>query len=123
MVFDIYHRVIEAGGGWDRVIGYFRMMSPGMVDYGSENLINAIYDMVQNKDSLQSISGIDDVTGVILNRALDMVDNMRSMYEEMSEKQRSGLDYGNIEEDKEAAEYRRRNYAWRMYREELKKWK
>ena len=120
MVFDIYHRVIEAGGGWDRVIGYFRMMSPGMVDYGSENLINAIYDMVQNKDSLQSISGIDDVTGVILNRALDMVDEMRSMYDEMSERQRLGKDYGNIEEDQEAAEYRRRNYAWRMYREDLK---
>lgn len=120
MVFDIYHRVIEAGGGWDRVIGYFRMMSPGMVDYGSENLINAIYDMVSHKGAIGAVLGIDDVRGVILNRSLELLDSMREMYEEMAFRQRTGMDYGNVEEDKDAAEYRRRNYEWRMYREDLK---
>ena len=120
MVFDIYHRVIEAGGGWDRVIGYFRMMSPGLVDYGSENLINAIYDMVSHKGAIGAVMGVEDVTGVILNRALDLLDSMREMYDEMAANQRAGYDYGNIEDDPKAAEYRRRNFAWRMYREDLK---
>ena len=100
MVFDIYHRVIEAGGGWERVIGYFRLMNPGIVDYGSENLINSIYDMVQNQEYLPLSEG-NDVTGEIIARSLDMIETMRQTYESLAELQRSGNDYGSILSEKE----------------------
>lgn len=100
MVFDIYHRVIEAGGGWERVIGYFRLMNPGLIDYGSENLINSIYDMVQNRDYIVPSAG-NDVTGEIIARSLDMIDKMRDTYEQLAELQRSGNDYGSILSDRE----------------------
>ena len=100
MVFDIYHRVIEAGGGWERVIGYFRLMNPGIVDYGSENLINSIYDMVQNQEYL-SLSEGNDVTGEIIARSLDMIETMRQTYESLAELQRSGNDYGSILTERE----------------------
>lgn len=100
MVFDIYHRVIEAGGGWERVIGYFRLMNPGIVDYGSENLINSIYDMVQNQEYL-SLSEGNDVTGEIIARNLDMIETMRNTYESLAELQRSGNDYGSILTERE----------------------
>ena len=105
MVFDIYHRVIEAGGGWERVIGYFRLMNPGIIDYGSENLINSIYDMVQNQEFLPLAPG-NDVTGEIIARSLDMIDTMRQTYESLAELQRSGNDYGSIMTAKEL-EYNR----------------
>lgn len=105
MVFDIYHRVIEAGGGWERVIGYFRLMNPGIIDYGSENLINSIYDMVQNKDFL-NIGPDDSVEGEIIARSLDMINTMRDTYETLAELQRSGNDYGSIMTEKEL-EYNR----------------
>lgn len=95
MVFDIYHRVIEAGGGWERVIGYFRLMNPGIIDYGSENLINSIYDMVQNKEYL-NLTGGNSVEGEIIARSLDIIDTMKEVYEGLAELQRSGNDYGSI---------------------------
>lgn len=96
MVFDIYSRVISAGGGWERVIGYFRLMSPGLVDYGSTNLINAIYDMVQNKESINLSEGIEQVEGEIIKRSLQMIDEMRDMYENLTDLQMKGNDYGSI---------------------------
>lgn len=101
MVFDIYSRVISAGGGWERVIGYFRLMSPGLIDYGSTNLINAIYDMVQNKESINLSDGIEQVEGEIIKRSLQMIDEMRDMYENLAEMQMKGNDYGSILTDKE----------------------
>lgn len=100
MVFDIYHRVLEAGGGWERVIGYFRLMNPGLIDYGSENLINSIYEMVQNRDYIVPSEG-NDVTGEIIARSLDMIDRMKDTYEQLAELQRSGNDYGSILSDRE----------------------
>lgn len=101
MVFDIYHRVIEAGGGWDRVIGFFKLMSPGIIDYGSENLINNIYDMVQNKGAIATVTGIEDVEGAILQRTMEMLDEMVKLYESLNEMQEQGNDYGSILTKKE----------------------
>lgn len=95
MVFDIYHRVIEQGGGWERVIGYFRLMNPGIIDYGSENLINTIYDMVQNQEYIIPSEG-NSVTGEIIARSMDIIDRMKETYERLAELQRSGNDYGAI---------------------------
>lgn len=120
LVFDIYKRVLEAGGGWERVIGFFRASNIGLVDYGSEELINQIYDMVQNKDIIRIETGEDDIRGAVIARSLEIVNNMADMYAQMAVRQRSGVDYGNIESDKKAAEYRRRNYEWQLYREDLK---
>lgn len=118
MVFDIYRRVLEQGGGWQRVIGYFRAVNPGVVDYGSENLINAIYDMVQNKDSIYTPEGMD-VEGAILGRAMDIVNNMIDNYMRLAILQRTGTDYGSIE-DREEAEHRRKVYEWGLTREKYK---
>lgn len=101
MVFDIYHRVIEAGGGWDRVIGFFKLMSPGIIDYGSENLINNIYDMVQNKGAIQAVTGIDDIEGAILQRTMEMLDEMVKLYDSLNDLQEQGNDYGSILTKKE----------------------
>lgn len=119
MVFDIYHRLLEQQGGWQRVVGYFKAVNPGIIDYGSENIINAIYDMVQNKDEIWTPEGMD-VEGAILARAVDMVENMVDSYMKISMLQRSGKDYGNIEEDPEDAERRRRVYEWQLSREKYK---
>ena len=119
MVFDIYHRLLEQQGGWQRVVGYFKAVNPGIIDYGSENIINAIYDMVQNKDEIWTPEGMD-VEGAILARAVDMVENMVDSYMKISMLQRSGKDYGNIEDDPEDAERRRRVYEWQLSREKYK---
>jgi len=101
MVFDIYHRIIEHGGGWEMVVGYFQMMNPGLIEFGSENIINAIYDMVKNKDQIKLSEGIDDVSGEIIKRTNELIDNMKEVYSNLSKLQLSGNDYGSILTDKE----------------------
>lgn len=104
-VFDIYHRVLEIEGGWSRVMGYFHANSGGLVEYGSENIINAIYDMVEN------FGTSDKATEKIINRATTMIEDMISSYEDMAVKQRSGVDYGFIGFDA-TAEDRRKHWEW-----------
>ena len=70
-----------------------------------KNLINSIYDMVQNQEYLSLAPG-NDVTGEIIARSLDMIDTMRQTYESLAELQRSGNDYGSIMTAKEL-EYNR----------------
>lgn len=104
-VFDIYHRVLEIEGGWSRVMGYFHANSGGLVEYGSENLINAIYDMVEN------FGRSDKATEKIINRATSMIDDMIETYQEMATRQRSGVDYGFVGYDG-TAEDRRKHWEW-----------
>lgn len=112
-VFDIYHRVLEIEGGWSRVMEYFKANSGGLVQYGSTNLINAIYDMVEN------FGTSDKATGKIIKRATKMIDDMISSYQEMATRQRSGVDYGFLGYD-EFAEDRKNRWAWEMERVGLK---
>lgn len=125
MVFDIYHRLLESQGGWQRLIGYFKAVNPGVVDYGSENLINTIYDMVQNRDTLYVPENMD-VEGVILARANEIVNSMIDSYMTLSVLQRSGKDYGSME-DPYDADRRRQIYEWSLkrdqYKEEYKAWR
>lgn len=120
MVFDIYHRLLEQEGGWQRVVGYFKAVNPGIIDYGSENIINAIYDMVQNQDEIWAPPGMDK-EGAILAKAVDMVETMIDSYMNIAMLQRSGKDYGNIEDDPEDAERRRRVYEWQLAREKYRR--
>lgn len=120
MVFDIYHRLLEQEGGWQRVIGYFKAVNPGIINYGSEQLINSIYDMVQNQDEIWAPPGMSK-EGAILAKAIDMVETMIDSYMKISVLQKSGHDYGNIEEDVDSAEQRRRVYEWNLAREKYRK--
>lgn len=107
--FGIYNRLLEQIGGWDRMMMMFRA-NLGMMTYGSENLINAIYDMVDN--------GMTDEN--IMTRAMILVNTGIERYEEVSELQRSNKDYGLIIEDGDV-EARREFYKWQKLRRELKK--
>lgn len=100
-VFELYRLTVEAAGGWERAVGIFQGKE-SLVGYGSENLINAIYDM--------KINNFDDSD--ILNRALYLVEEGNKAYEEMSSRQVSGYDYGIIFDD-ETATQRRNYYRWR----------
>lgn len=113
MTFRIYSEVVADNGGWERVIAYFKYSNPGMIDYGSEQLINMIYDMVQNKSAFAETEELD-TAGVIKARADQFVKDMISNYDKMAVLQRSGNDYGVI--DPEDAEERRRRYEWRVSR-------
>lgn len=112
-VFDIYHRVLEVEGGWSRVMGYFKANSGGLVEYGSENLINAIYDMVVN------FGTSDKATEKIINRATSMIDDMVDAYQAMAIKQRSGVDYGFLGND-ENSQDRLNRWNWEMERRGIK---
>lgn len=83
--FEIYDRVIEAGGGWDRVIGFFRDEN-SKVQFGSEVLLNAIYDMIDK--------GLSDEE--IYNRANALVDQALRSFDKMAVLQRTNIDYGSI---------------------------
>ena len=100
-VFDTYRRVTEAAGGWERAVGVFQGKE-SLVGFGSEVLINNIYDMIYNNMSQSDAISI----------SLDMIDEANKRYEEMSKRQVSGYDYGIVFDD-ETAEERRRFYTWR----------
>lgn len=99
--FDIYRRVVEQAGGWERAVGLFQGKE-SLVGYGSENLITAIYDMVQNSVN----------EGDIINLARDMVESGIQAYQEMAANQVADYDYGIVFDDEEAQQ-RRNFYTWR----------
>lgn len=100
--FEIYDRVIEAKGGWDRVIGFFRDEN-SKVQFGSEVLLNAIYDM--------TVQGYSDEQTII--RAEALIDQALQSFDKMAVLQRTNIDYGAIipNEDKRS-DY----YKWRRSR-------
>lgn len=110
---DLYHRILEQAGGWERVMGYMKANSGGLVEYGSENLINAIYDMVMHMGTSNRSQSR------IIKRGVEMVNNMVKDYQQMAEKQRSGVDYGLLGYD-EDADNMRNYWAWKMEREGIK---
>lgn len=111
-VFDLYGRVLAQEGGWERVMGYFKANSGGLIEYGSENLINAIYEMTVQ------LGTSDSAQEEIINRATAMIDDMINSYQEMATKQRAGVDYGLIGFD-ETANDRRHHWQWNMERRGL----
>lgn len=105
--FEIYRKVVEAAGGWERAIGLLQGKE-SLTGYGSENLVNNIYDMLENEYS----------EGLIIQIALEQVESGIKAYEEMAERQVSDYDYGIVFDD-ETAKERREFYTWRRrYRQE-----
>lgn len=114
--FDMYKRIIEAAGGWERAVG-FAQNKESLIGYGSETLITNIYDMFVNKVYEIDENGEKNYERAIFNRAMDMVTKGMNMYEEMSKRQVSGYDYGALFDDEDAVS-RRNFYSWRRkYRE------
>lgn len=99
--FELYRLTIEASGGWERAVGIFQGKE-SLIGYGSENVINAIYDM--------KLNGYSDED--ILNNALDMINEGHSAYEQMAKLQVEDYDYGVIFDD-ETAKSRRDFYTWK----------
>lgn len=99
--FEIYRKVVEAAGGWERAVGLIQGKE-GLIGYGSENLINNIYDMVENNYDEEEIMVI----------ALEQVEAGIAAYEEMSSKQVADYDYGIVFDDESAME-RKQFYIWR----------
>lgn len=127
LVFDVYHRVIEMGGGYDRVIGYFRANSNGLIEYGSQQLINAIYDMVKNiplhemefADAKERKEAYEDRRDLLISRAYEVVESMIKSYEAIATLQRSGEDYGKLRNDPDYFA-RFNHWHWMMQRNEYR---
>lgn len=95
-VFDLYRRVVEAAGGWERAVGLFKDKE-SLIGFGSEVLINNIYDMVDN--GMES----SDIIAV----ALDMINSAHEDYERMAALARSNYDYGIVFDDEETTARRK----------------
>ena len=109
MAFDLYRRIVEAAGGWERAVGIFQGKE-SLIGYGSENLIIAIYDMIENIPEA-SFSDPKAKQGYIIQRGLDLVTAGKQAYEEMANRQVSDFDYGIVFDD-ETAKERRAWFSW-----------
>lgn len=124
-VFKIYHEALRSKGGWERVMGYLKASHTGLVDYGSEELINAIYDMFEggSMEDAASIYGPDltseDYDDFIRKKAEDLIQRMIDSYDTISKMEQEGVDYG-ILESKEARTERINKWRWKIEREGLK---
>ena len=104
-VFEVYKKALETQGGYERVMGWLRAKYNGLQDYGSENIINAIYDMVTNTSDNAIAAAIPDWSsrgGINENdridywsiRASQMIDEMIEEAKRLSDLQQMGIDYG-----------------------------
>lgn len=123
LVFEVYHKVLELEGGWERVIGYLRANNPGLTQYGSEELINAIFDMTNDlgvEDMRSELGRTDldsrDLTDYYIFKAADLVDEIMNRYNEIAELQKFGEDYGVLE-PKEERDQRLRMWEWKQKRD------
>lgn len=103
--FKIFDEIVESKGGWDRVIGFFQKESK--IEFGSDVLLNAIYDMLENGYPEDEIH----------TRAWALVDSAIAEFDKMAVLQRSNRNYGELIPDKSRrADY----YRWRRYNEKGK---
>lgn len=121
-VYEVYRNALEAQGGYQRVMGWLRAKYNGLQDYGSENLINAIYDMVTNTSDnaiAATITGWSDRGGITEKerieywsiKAAQLVDDMIEESQRFSDLQQLGMDYGILSsKDKEE---RLKTQIWR----------
>lgn len=115
-VFDIYHRAVERAGGWEQTIGFMYASRGGMTEYGSENLINAIYDMVENNNDVGMSE--DDLIGMYIAKAAEMIETSKNTVEHINELIKFGEDYGYVEKDAEREE-RINTWQWKIKKENL----
>lgn len=100
--FEIYRKVIEAAGGWERAVGLLQGKEK-LTGFGSENLINNIYDMLENNFSEKSIIEI----------ALSQIQAGADTYAQMAKNQRLNYDYGIVFDD-DTVTARRAFFSWRF---------
>ena len=93
--FSFYRKVLEVTGGWERAIGIIQGHE-GLAGYGSENLIIAIYDMVEKARSNKF-----DYANII-DTAKDIVEKGLHKYAILASKQLSDEDYNLIFNDEDA---------------------
>lgn len=86
--FEIYRKVVEESGGWERAVGLMKG-TESLIGYGSENLIVNIYDMVEQGFSEKTIKEI----------AKSMVEQGIKAYERMRRDMISDYDYGIVIDD------------------------
>ena len=121
-VYEVYKKALETQGGYQRVMGWLRAKYNGLQDYGSENIINAIYNMVTNTSDnaiaaampdWKSRGGIteEDRIDYWALKASDMISDMIEEAQRISDLQQMGLDYGILpSKDKEE---RLKTQIWR----------
>ena len=100
--FEIYRKVIETAGGWERAVGLLQGKEK-LTGFGSENLINNIYDMLENNFSEESIKEI----------ALRQIQAGADTYAQMAKNQRLNYDYGIVFDD-DSVTARRAFFSWRF---------
>ena len=86
---------VEAAGGWERAVGIFHGVE-GILGYGSENLINAIYDATYNYMNGGQIQLSDENATTILSTAYELVESAIHNYDRIAELQSSNEDYGEL---------------------------
>lgn len=102
--FEIYRRVIEAAGGWERAVGLLQGKEK-LTGFGSENLINNIYDMLENEKYFTEKD--------IIDIALSQIQAGADVYAEMAKNQRLNYDYGIVFDD-DTVTARRAFFSWRF---------
>ena len=99
--FEMYRRITEAAGGWERAVGVFQGKE-SLIGFGSETLITNIYDMYVNGRKESDIFSL----------GLEMINTGLKTYADMAAKQVADYDYGIVFDDADA-QARRNYYAWR----------
>lgn len=89
--FSIYRKLSEEFGGWERVAGIYKGLE-GLIGYGSEILINSIYDLVSQNFTEKTIMDI----------GRDMIDSAEKRFEAMAERMISDYEYGSVFSDEQA---------------------
>lgn len=127
LIFEIYHKMLEYEGGWERVIGYLKALYPSFSDYGSEQLINAIYDMTENlgvddmrRDRSDYNLDSEDLTDYYVEKAAKLFEEMKSTYEHVASVQQYGEEFGYLEPDNERKS-RMRLWEWKVERDDMRK--
>lgn len=101
--FKLYRQISEEFGGWERIAGIFKGRE-SLTSYGSEILINSIYDMLESGNSAR----------VTMNLARGLVRDAEKRLDIMAKRQYLDEDYGILKGEEKRAN-QRRNYAlWRV---------
>lgn len=121
-VFEIYHKALEAQGGYERVMGWIKSKYSGVSDYGSENLINKIYDMVIKSDEFDSGELREqDLIDDYAIKASKLIEELIEEAKQISELQQLGEDYGIL--SSKEREQRLKTAIWRRDMDNIeRKW-
>ena len=113
IVFNLYGRILANAGGWSFVMAHARNLSTSLIQYGSENIINQIFDMVKEQGDF-----VDEKS--IIEKVGDNVDYMIEMSKNLAEQQRSGIRLNSVEDEQDYQD-RIARHNWSIYRKGLKK--